>query len=273
MSAKEITSILKINPTKSYEKGTPLSPSFPKRNISPVSFWSFDSPTNGEETLHTHIEHLISLIENNLDKFKKITEVCKIEIYSSFFSKERSGGFFLDSSILKRLTIIPIDIIVILYPPGDNIALGELGRYEEEIKSYDKALEINPDEHLAWYNRGIALEELGRYEEAIKSHDKALEINPDDDNSWNSRGLALAKLRRYEEAIKCYDKALEINPDDDYAWYNKACAYALQNNIDLALENLKKAISLNPECRKIAKNDEDFDSIRDNQCFQELIGN
>ncbi len=31
----------------------------------------------------------------------------------------------------------------------------------------DKALEINPDYHKAWNNRGIVLEHLGRYKDAI----------------------------------------------------------------------------------------------------------
>ena len=58
-------------------------------------------------------------------------------------------------------------------------ALYDLGRYEEAIVSYDKALEIKPDLHEAWYNRGIALGNLGRLEEAIASYDKALEFKPD----------------------------------------------------------------------------------------------
>jgi superkiller protein 3 len=32
----------------------------------------------------------------------------------------------------------------------------------------------------AWYNRGYALGNLGRLEEAIASYDKALEFKPDD---------------------------------------------------------------------------------------------
>jgi Flp pilus assembly protein TadD len=34
----------------------------------------------------------------------------------------------------------------------------------------DRALEIKPDYHEAWNNRGIALDNLGRLEEAIASY-------------------------------------------------------------------------------------------------------
>ncbi|PLZ91823.1 hypothetical protein CEN44_07580 [Fischerella muscicola CCMEE 5323] len=143
--------------------------------------------------------------------------------------------------------------------------------YEAAIASYDKAVEIKPDYQEAWFMRGIALFQLGRYEEAIASYDKAVEIKPDYQEAWYIRGIALRQLGRYEEAIASYDKALEIKPDYHQAWYNKACCYALQVNIEQAIENLQKAIILNPECREMAKTDSDFDSIRDDERFQELI--
>ncbi|TRU86842.1 MAG: tetratricopeptide repeat protein, partial [Microcystis novacekii Mn_MB_F_20050700_S1D] len=64
------------------------------------------------------------------------------------------------------------------------------------IASYDQALEIKPDFHQAWYNRGIALGKLGRYEDAIASYARALEIKPDDHEAWNNRENALRNLGR-----------------------------------------------------------------------------
>jgi len=45
--------------------------------------------------------------------------------------------------------------------------------------------------HEAWHNRGIALDNLGRDEEAIASYDRALEIKPDKHEAW---GLPKNKL-------------------------------------------------------------------------------
>ena len=144
--------------------------------------------------------------------------------------------------------------------------------YEEAIASYDRALQIKPDDHQAWYNRGIALFKLGRYEEAIASCDRALQFKPDHHQVWNNRGNALGNLGRYEEAIASYDRALQIKPDDPSSYYNKACIYSLQDQIELALENLQKVIQLDPEKhREMAKTDSDFDNIRHDPCFQALI--
>ena len=162
--------------------------------------------------------------------------------------------------------------------PDDNqawynrgVALGKLGRLEEAIASYDQALEIKPDNDQAWNNRGIALDNLGRLEEEIASYERALEIKPDKDQAWYNRGIALGNLDRLEEEIASYERALKIKPDKDEAWYNKACAYALQDQTDLALQNLEKAIILNQKNRNMAKEDSDFDSIRQDSRFQKLI--
>lgn len=62
-------------------------------------------------------------------------------------------------------------------------------------------------------NKGCILTKLGKYQEAIESYDKALEINPNDFDAWNNKGHALKDSGRYQEAITSYDKALKINPD------------------------------------------------------------
>ncbi|MGK7898068.1 MAG: tetratricopeptide repeat protein [Xenococcus sp. (in: cyanobacteria)] len=42
-------------------------------------------------------------------------------------------------------------------------SLFPLQRHEEVIASYDKALELNPDDDQAWYNRGSVFEEFTPY--------------------------------------------------------------------------------------------------------------
>ncbi len=51
----------------------------------------------------------------------------------------------------------------------------------------DHALSINPQYDSAWNNRGIALDDLGRKEEAIASYDRALELNPDNSKFAHSK--------------------------------------------------------------------------------------
>ena len=125
--------------------------------------------------------------------------------------------------------------------------------------------------HQAWYNRGISLAGLDRREEAIESYDKAIAINPDYHQAWSNRGLSLLYVKRFEEAIESFDKALEINPDDASTIYNKACCLSLMGDRIAALHWLEKAITLNSKYRELAKTDDDFASLRDNEQFQRLV--
>ncbi|MFN5856614.1 MAG: tetratricopeptide repeat protein, partial [Pseudanabaenaceae cyanobacterium] len=109
--------------------------------------------------------------------------------------------------------------------------------YEEAIASYDRALEIKPDDHFAWNSRGFALFNLGRNEEAIESYDQALQIKPDDHFAWNSRGNALFNLGRNEEAITAYDRALQIKPDFHEAWNNRGFALFNLGRYEEAIES------------------------------------
>ena len=128
-----------------------------------------------------------------------------------------------------------------------GIALSDLGKFEEAIASYDKAIEFKPDYDAAWNNRGIALSDLGRFEEAIASYDKAIEIKPDYDAAWNNRGNALKDLGRFEEAITSYDKAIEFKPDKDEAWNNRGNALSDLGKFEEAIASYDKAIELKPD--------------------------
>jgi heparosan-N-sulfate-glucuronate 5-epimerase len=70
-------------------------------------------------------------------------------------------------------------------------------------------------------NKGLALAKLGKYNESIVFFDKALAINPNNTAALNNKGLALAKLGKYNESIVFFDKALAINPNYVYALNNK----------------------------------------------------
>ncbi|MBD2439871.1 tetratricopeptide repeat protein [Nostoc sp. FACHB-110] len=141
----------------------------------------------------------------------------------------------------KALSIQPDD-----YETWSNrgTALFGLGHYEEALTSYDKALSIQPDYHEAWKNRGLVLFNLGYNAEALASYDKALSIQPDDHEAWNNRGNLLGNLGRNEKAITSYDKALSIHPEYYQAWYNRGVAlYDLGHNEE-AIASFDKALSI-----------------------------
>ena len=131
---------------------------------------------------------------------------------------------------------------------NQGAALEKLGRYEEAITGYDKALQIQPDDHdhLVWSNRGAALNGLRRYEEAIVSCDQALQIKPDFHHAWNNKGAALNGLGRYEEAIVSFEKALQIKPDFYHAWFGLGVTLSDLGRDEEAIASYNQAIKIKP---------------------------
>lgn len=116
LMAEDITNHLKINPSTSHEKGTPLNPKKPEKNIRDKSCWMLESKLNRESPIEDKINELFEIIQNNFDLFQQIEKEISIEIYCSFFLKEKSDTFSLPSTTLTKTGSIPIDIIVAIYP-------------------------------------------------------------------------------------------------------------------------------------------------------------
>jgi tetratricopeptide (TPR) repeat protein len=108
-----------------------------------------------------------------------------------------------------------------------GVALGHLSRNEEAITAFDEVLKLKPENYEAWYNRGLALESIGKYQEAIASYEEVLKLKPDDIEAWYNRGLALGNIGRYVEEIASYQQVFKFNPEDYEAWYS--CGVALVN--------------------------------------------
>jgi tetratricopeptide (TPR) repeat protein len=102
-----------------------------------------------------------------------------------------------------------------------GIAYKNLGRYQDAIRDYTRALSIDPDNASAYINRGFAYDELGRYQDAIRDCTRALSIDPDNAIAYNNRGFAYDELGRYQDAIRDYTRTLSIDPDYAIAYNNR----------------------------------------------------
>jgi len=61
-----------------------------------------------------------------------------------------------------------------------------------------------------WHRKGLELQKLKRYNEALRCFDKATQLEPNNANYWYSKGILLKYLNRYEEASQCFDKATQL---------------------------------------------------------------
>jgi len=76
---------------------------------------------------------------------------------------------------------------------------------------------IDPENTIAWNNKGIALAKSGKIDEAVICYDKALNIDPDDYVYLNNKGNALYKKGNIRDALKSYQMVFELNPESQIA--------------------------------------------------------
>jgi predicted O-linked N-acetylglucosamine transferase (SPINDLY family) len=88
-----------------------------------------------------------------------------------------------------------------------------LGQPNAAVKSYMKALAIEPDYAEAHNNLGITLDALGRFEDAEASYKKALTIAPHFAEAQSNLGDLLTTLKRFNEALVSYKSAFNLKPD------------------------------------------------------------
>ena len=81
----------------------------------------------------------------------------------------------------------------------------------------------------------------------------------------------LAKLEKIDEAREAGRKAYELSPNDVLMLYNLACLFSQLEEKETALDYLKKAIEAGYQNFEWLKRDSDFDNIRNEPGYIELI--
>ena len=53
------------------------------------------------------------------------------------------------------------------------------GSFQEVIKLYTVAIELDPDNHVLFSNRSAAFAKMNKFSEALRDAEKIVELNPD----------------------------------------------------------------------------------------------
>ena len=76
----------------------------------------------------------------------------------------------------------------------------------------------------------------------------------------------------YAEVVARGRELVESEPEYGAVYYNLACCESLIGDTAEAIAHLRQAIERSERCRDYAKGDSDFDPIRDEPAFVELVG-
>jgi len=151
-------------------------------------------------------------------------------------------------------------------------------RDKEAIEALEKVISINPNFFTAYDDLEMYCERIGDIEKynnvlqtVITIVPKYLVQHPEDTYRRMAYAVTLAKVGKTKEAKMEGDKALELSPDDPIMMYYGACLYARLGEKKEAIRLIGDSIKSGYENFEWIKRDPDFENIRNEPEFIELI--
>ena len=126
-------------------------------------------------------------------------------------------------------------------------ALEKLDRYEDAFNSLNMALELNSDFSDAILLSGVVLGKLGEHEKAIKYFERVITLNQLQESAHLNKGFALKELGRFKESIISFDNALKLNPSNIEALNFKGVLLHQLGDYDEALKCFNRALEIKPD--------------------------
>jgi tetratricopeptide (TPR) repeat protein len=100
---------------------------------------------------------------------------------------------------------------------------------------------------IALGNRGAAYKVLGRYEDAIADFSRAIELDSDNPQYYCQRGDARLRTNANDDAIADYTVAIRQSPRLLWGYHGRGQAYLAVGNGEQALADFNQAVRLKPE--------------------------
>jgi tetratricopeptide (TPR) repeat protein len=127
-----------------------------------------------------------------------------------------------------------------------GIVYQKLNDHENALRSFDIALESNPQNAILIFLRGKSLLFLKENAEAIKSFTNALHLGLNDINVYKYIGQAYDSQNNYEKSLYYFNFGLKKDPENIEFLIERSKLYTKLNNFPTALLDLQKVNSVNP---------------------------
>lgn len=127
---------------------------------------------------------------------------------------------------------------------GDSFFHG--GHYQEAIKHYRRAIQLEPKYDDAHYALGFVYYRLKQYEDAESSIKTAIKCNPGERRYHYRLGRLYLNAEAFSDSVRSFKTASKLDPDDHESLYFTALAYRGLDRSDWAVTYLQRALQLDP---------------------------
>ena len=146
----------------------------------------------------------------------------------------------------------------------------QMGNYDDAIKEYDKALEIDPEYNYAWLGRGIAISHTStlyncKVDEVIANFKKAFELT----NPFEKTTFSEEILQNLIQVLKDYHKSIIIINSENY----KSFSFQYRDKYEKEIIDFLKTLNLKNKDLKEVLTDICKDNILFGYCDQYWVDN
>lgn len=131
------------------------------------------------------------------------------------------------------------------FPPshsGRAECLKRLGRLQDAAGAYRKYLELEPRDFDGWMFLAILESDLGRYDEAVRTYEKAREIEPDSPSLYYNWGITASRMKDQSMLLDCISRLQELALTDWRAPFLLGCLAEERGEIWKAWEAFRESL-------------------------------
>jgi tetratricopeptide (TPR) repeat protein len=126
------------------------------------------------------------------------------------------------------------------------IALAASGDYKEAIACFMRAITIENENYLLWFNLGITCRDAGNLKEAKSALKRAHTMNISDEEVTETLALVCYSLDQTDETLSYCSEGLGRNPENPHLWNTAGVVYFYRGQYKEACEAFEQAATLNP---------------------------
>lgn len=158
----------------------------------------------------------------------------------------------------------------------EGIAYYKAKSYTRALLTCEQVIQLDPNDALGYYNKGLTLAKLKRYEEALDAYDHAIRLDPYVTRVYTNKGNALAHLKRYQEALATFEQALQLDPSNKVTRRNvnitKGRMFVAKGDNFFKLKRYKEAFDAYKQALQFDQTNEAVYSHRGKALLDEGIG-
>jgi tetratricopeptide (TPR) repeat protein len=148
--------------------------------------------------------------------------------------------------LLKLGTTLPECLFPKLYPlffcvlSNTVFMYVELGRYDDAINAFKKAIEMRPNFAVSHLGLGRCYHKLRRHEESEQALKKGIELAPSSPSAYLDLGQLYSEQALYDKEISVYEKLLALDPSVAMAHSYLATAIVAKYQVEIGYRSMGK---------------------------------